>query len=113
MLHVIYAANAEGYSVQVVNGSEIIHEYNAGNHAKASDTTVATNSPNALSEEELLEHLLCCGLCHILNAINVNPAIRAIVMIIWRKIRETGKRTICERIAGIVPKTQISPCSHL
>ena len=54
MLHVIYAANAEGYSVQVVNGSEIIHEYNAGNHAKASDTTVATNSPNALSEEELL-----------------------------------------------------------
>ena len=54
MKSVIYAANAEGYTVQVVENSEVIYDYHAGNHRQCSDATVPLDSPNALPPNDLL-----------------------------------------------------------
>ncbi len=53
MQFVIYAATRYGYRVQVFNGSEIVHEYSAGNCDKESQTFIDPSSPNAVGLRQL------------------------------------------------------------
>jgi hypothetical protein len=50
---VIYAATRRGYSVQVIDGGEIVYEYSAGNCGKESQTFIAPGSPNAIGLRQL------------------------------------------------------------
>jgi hypothetical protein len=53
MQSVIYAATRNGYRVQVMDGSAVVHEYSAGNCWQESQTTVAPRSPNAVKLAQL------------------------------------------------------------
>lgn len=53
MQNVIYAATGYGYSVQIIDNGEIIHEYTAGNHQQESQTVVDPHSPNAVKLSQL------------------------------------------------------------
>ena len=54
MKHVIYAANQFGYTVQLMDGDQIVKTYNAGNHRRESQTYVDPRSDNALTEKQIL-----------------------------------------------------------
>jgi len=53
MSSVIYAATRCGYSVQAIDGGEIVYEYTAGNHQKESQAVVDPRSPNAVNLRQL------------------------------------------------------------
>ncbi len=53
MQAVIYAATRYGYSVQVIDGGEIVHEYTAGNCQQESQAVVALSSLNAVKLAQL------------------------------------------------------------
>lgn len=52
MPHVIFAASRWGYTVQVIDGGRIIHEYSAGNCWQDSPTVVHPCNGVALSQLE-------------------------------------------------------------
>jgi hypothetical protein len=53
MQNVIYAATGYGYSVQVIDGGEVVYEYMAGNHQRESQTFVDPRSSNAVRLSQL------------------------------------------------------------
>lgn len=53
MQSIIYAATRWGYSVQVIDGGRVVHEYTAGNCWKESQTVIAPSSPNAVNLRQL------------------------------------------------------------
>jgi len=53
MQRVIYAATIYGYGVQVIDSSEIVHEYLAGNCEKESQTFIDPTSSNAVGLRQL------------------------------------------------------------
>ena len=53
MQTVTYAATRYGYSVQVVDGGEIVHEYTAGNHQFESQVVTSPRSRNAVKLSQL------------------------------------------------------------
>lgn len=46
--HILYAATAYGYTVQLLAGDEIVEEYSFGNHANDSTASVPLHDPAAL-----------------------------------------------------------------
>jgi hypothetical protein len=46
--HILYAATAYGYTVQLLAGNEVVEAYSFGNHANDSTASVPPHSPNAL-----------------------------------------------------------------
>jgi hypothetical protein len=54
MKHIIYAATEYGYTVQIIEGSEVKDEFNFGNHRK--DSTVTLD--NLASKDCLPPHML-------------------------------------------------------
>ena len=53
MHNIIYAATQFGYSVQTINGGEVVYEYTAGNCQMESQTFVDPRSPNAVKLAQL------------------------------------------------------------
>ena len=53
MQNVIYAATGYGYSVQVIDGGEVVYEYMAGNHQRESQAFVDARSPQAVRLSQL------------------------------------------------------------
>ena len=53
MKNVIYAANDQGYCVQVIDGGMVVYEYTAGNCQTESQTVLAPGSPVAVSRSQL------------------------------------------------------------
>jgi hypothetical protein len=56
MKSVIYAATRHGYSVQVIDGGEIVYEYVARNHQEESTAIVDPSSTNAVKLSQLRLH---------------------------------------------------------
>jgi hypothetical protein len=53
MQTVIYAATRFGYTVQVIDGGQVVYEYSAGNCQKESQTIVDPGSPGAVRLSQL------------------------------------------------------------
>ena len=53
MKSVIYAATRHGYSVQAIDGEEIVYEYTAGNCQTESQAVLNPDSPGAISRSQL------------------------------------------------------------
>ena len=53
MRTIIYAVTSMGYSVQVLDGSEVVYEYTAGNCQTESQAVLNPGSPGAVSRSQL------------------------------------------------------------
>ena len=53
MKTIIYAATRFGYCVQVIDNSQVVYEYNAGNCQKESSAVIDPHSPNAVKLRQL------------------------------------------------------------